>query len=72
MCVSLIIEKPNNLITQKTHYGAVLPPSQMVFFILGPIAALSNHRFDDTLLHFFAPCPWYVFKFAKVDDSQKS
>ena len=29
---SLIIEKPNNLITQKTHYGAVLPPSQMVFF----------------------------------------
>ena len=31
MWVSLIIEKPNNLITQKTHYGAVLPPSQMVF-----------------------------------------
>ena len=46
MWVRLIIEKPNNLITQKIHYGAVLPPSQMVFFYLIEIQALEKTSFS--------------------------
>ena len=50
MWVTLIIEKINNLITQKTHYGAVLPPSQMVFYNHNGYYHKFNHHHKDYII----------------------